>query len=184
MKIKNKKNTKKCVIKRKLKFQHFKNCLEVAQTKNKINHLDKNKTDIDSLKEFVKNNKVISITQQRFKTERYNVFTEKINKIALSSNDDKIIQSIDSIETYVHEASKDLVCKKEEIKCNNIIKQCLTLIVLKKKIIEHNPNWPEIPDHPFRILITGGSGSGKTNALLKLLNNEPDIDKFILNQKI
>ena len=62
MKIKNKKNTKKCVIKRKLKFQHFKSCLEVAQTKNKINHLDKNKTEIDSLKEFVKNNKVISIT--------------------------------------------------------------------------------------------------------------------------
>ena len=50
--------------------------------------------------------------------------------------------------------------------------------------MEHNPNWPEIPDHPFRILIIGGSGSGKTNALLKLLNNEPDIDKFILNQKI
>ena len=104
MKIKNKKkkNTKKCVIKRKRKFQHFKNCLEAAQTKNKINHLEKNKTDIDSLKEFVKNNKVISITQQRLKTERYNVFTEEINKIALSLNDDKIIQSIDSIETYVH----------------------------------------------------------------------------------
>ena len=29
---------------------------------------------------------------------------------------------------------------------------------------EHNPNWPQIPDHPYRILLTGGSGSGKTNS--------------------
>ena len=39
-------------------------------------------------------------TQQRFKSERRNVFSEKINKIALSSNDGKKMQSIDSIETY------------------------------------------------------------------------------------
>ena len=43
-----------------------------------------------------------------------------INKMALSSNDDKIIQSIDSIETYPYGMSKDLICKKEKIKCNNI----------------------------------------------------------------
>ena len=48
---------------------------------------------------------------------------KKINKIALSSKDDKIMQSIDSIETYAHGTSKVLVCEKEEIKCNNIIKQ-------------------------------------------------------------
>ena len=29
---------------------------------------------------------------------------------------------------------------------------------------EHNPEWPEIPDHPYRVLIVGGSKSGKTNA--------------------
>ena len=34
----------------------------------------------------------------------------------------------------------------------------------------HNPNWPYIPDHPYRILIIGDSGSGKTNALLNLIN--------------
>ena len=62
-------------------------------------------------------------TQQRFKRERHNVSTEEINKISLSSNDDKRMQSIDSIEIYTHRTSKDLVFKKEEIKCKNIIKQ-------------------------------------------------------------
>ena len=45
---------------------------------------------------------------------------------------------------------------------------------------EHNLKWPYIPDHPQRILIIGGSGSGRTNTLLNLINNEPDIDKIYL----
>ena len=49
--------------------------------------------------------------------------------------------------------------------------------MLQKKTKEHNLNWPEIPDYPYRILIAGGSGSGKTNVLLNLINHEPDIDK-------
>ena len=49
--------------------------------------------------------------------------------------------------------------------------------------IEHNPKWPYIPDQPYRILIIGGSGSGKTNALLNLINNQPDIDKIYLYAK-
>ena len=48
---------------------------------------------------------------------------------------------------------------------------------------EHNPKWPYIPDHPYRILIVRGSGSGKTNALLSLINNQPDIDKIYLYGK-
>ena len=48
---------------------------------------------------------------------------------------------------------------------------------------EHNLNWPNIPDHPYRILIVGGSGTGKTNTLLNLINNEPDIDKIYLYAK-
>ena len=40
---------------------------------------------------------------------------------------------------------------------------------------EHNLKWPYIPDNPYRILTTGGSGSGKTNASLNLINNQPDI---------
>ena len=49
--------------------------------------------------------------------------------------------------------------------------------------IEHNLKWPHIPDHPYRIFIIGGSGSGKTNALLNLINNQPDIDKIYLYAK-
>ena len=79
--------------------------------------------DLDSCKELVKNNKLILKAQQRFKSERHNVFTEEINKIALSSNDDKRMQSIDSIETYSYRTNKYLVCKKEEIKSSNIMKQ-------------------------------------------------------------
>ena len=47
----------------------------------------------------------------------------------------------------------------------------------------HNLNWPYIPDHPYRILIIGGSGTGKTNALLNLIHNQPDIDKIYLYVK-
>ena len=47
----------------------------------------------------------------------------------------------------------------------------------------HNLKWPYIPDHPYRILIIGGSGSGKTNALLNLINSQPDIDKIYLYAK-
>ena len=42
---------------------------------------------------------------------------------------------------------------------------------------EHNETWPCIPDHSYRIIIIGGSGSGKTNALLNLVNEQHDIDK-------
>ena len=48
---------------------------------------------------------------------------------------------------------------------------------------ERNKNWPYIPDHPYKILITGGSGSGKTNLLLNLIENQPDISKIYLYAK-
>ena len=100
-----------CHKKKTIKFENYKNCFEAIQLENKIKL-----TQIDKVKSTLK-------TQQRFKSERHNIFTEEINKIALSSNDHKRMQSIDSIETYAYRTSKLLVREKEEIKCSNIIKQ-------------------------------------------------------------
>ena len=66
--------TKKCVIKRKLMFKNYKDCQS--------------------------NNKIILKQQQRFKSDYHNVYTEQINKIALSSNDDKRLQTFEKITTY------------------------------------------------------------------------------------
>ena len=49
--------------------------------------------------------------------------------------------------------------------------------------MKHNLNWPYIPDHPYRVLIIGGSDSGKTKTLLNLINKQPDIDKIYLYAK-
>ena len=78
-KYKKEKGIKKCVIKRKLKFENYKNCFEKTQLENKIHYLEKNKVGIDNIKkdleEFIRNNKSILKIQQRFKSERHNVFT-------------------------------------------------------------------------------------------------------------
>ena len=52
--------------------------------------------------------------------------------------------------------------------------------ISKEDIKEHSPDWPTISDHPYWKLIIGGSRCGKTNALLNLINHEPDIDKINL----
>ena len=54
----------------------------------------------------------------------------------------------------------------------------------KENLSKHNPNWPQIPDHPYRILIVGNSVSGKTNSLfcLKVINQI--LIKFINTLKI
>ena len=55
--------------------------------------------------------------------------------------------------------------------------------IVNENKIKHNKNWLYIPDHPYRILITGSSGSGKTNVLLNLTENQPDINKLYLYTK-
>ena len=55
--------------------------------------------------------------------------------------------------------------------------------ITKENNKEHNEKWPYIPDHPYRILIIGGSGSGKTNALLNLINEQYNIDRIYLYAK-
>ena len=143
------KSTKQCVIKRKPKLEDYKSCLKATQL-----NLEKTKIYIDNSKEFIKNGKLISKIQKWFKTEWHNAFTEEIKKIALSSNDDKKMQTIDSIETYAYGKSKDLVSDNEEIKCNNnntIPKKINFDDVVKESIEEHKPNWSQIPDHPYKI---------------------------------
>ena len=81
------KGTKKCVIKRRLMFKNYKDCLL--------------------------NNKIILQSQQRFKSDHHNVYTEQINKIALSSNDDKRLQTFDKITTYPYGTNAFKVCESE-----------------------------------------------------------------------
>ena len=81
------KGTKKCVIKRRLKFNDYKDCLL--------------------------NNETILNSQQRFKSERHDVYTEENNKIALSSNDDKRLQTLDRITAFTYKKSAGKVCKIE-----------------------------------------------------------------------
>ena len=55
--------------------------------------------------------------------------------------------------------------------------------ITKEETKENNPNWQQIPDHPYKILIIRGSASGNSNLLLNMISHEPDIDKFCLNGK-
>ena len=102
MKVKKQKVQKTVSQEEKLHFKIINTQLEAAQIENKINHLEKNEIVLNSSKEdkkeFVKNNKLILKIQEKFRSETHNVFIEEIKKIALSSNDDKKSQLIDSIE--------------------------------------------------------------------------------------
>ena len=81
------KGTKKCVIKRRLMFENY----------------------TDSLF----NDKTILKLQQRFKSDCHNLYTEEINKIALSSNDGKRLQTSDRVTTYPYGANANKVCENE-----------------------------------------------------------------------
>ena len=85
--LKKVKGTKKSVIKRIFNFNCYKGCLF--------------------------KNEIILKSQQRFKSEAHNVYTEEINKIALSSNDDKGLQSFDRITSYPYGANAFKVCESE-----------------------------------------------------------------------
>ena len=83
------KGTKKCVIKRRILFETYTDCLF--------------------------NNKIILKSQQRFKSDYHEVYTEEVNKIALSSNDDKRLQTFDKITTYPHGINAFIVCECEMV---------------------------------------------------------------------
>ena len=84
----------KCVIKQRLKLSDYKDCLL--------------------------NNEIILNSQQRFKSERHDLYTEEINKIALSGNDDKRLQTFDRITRYPYRISAGKVCKTELLSKVNI----------------------------------------------------------------
>ena len=88
------KGTKKCVTKRRLRFNDYKDCLL--------------------------NNQIVLKSQQRFNNERQGVYTEEINKIALSSNDDKRWKTFDRITSYPYGTSAGKVCKTELLSKVNI----------------------------------------------------------------
>ena len=104
--------------------------------------------------------KIILKSQQRFKSDYHNVYTEQINKIALSSNDDKRLQTFDKLTPYRTNAFK--ACEMEMLRK---YKQLILMMKAKSKTENENENktekWLYIPDHPYRILIIRCSGSGK-----------------------
>ena len=81
------KGTNRCIIKKKVMFEHYKDCLF--------------------------NDKTLIKLQQRFRSDHHNVHIEEVNKIALSSNDDKILQTYDKITTYPHGTNAFKVCESE-----------------------------------------------------------------------
>ena len=81
------KGTKKCIIKRRLMFENYKDCLF--------------------------NEKIIIKSQQRFKNDPHEEYTEEVNKVALSINDDKRLQTLDKITTYPHGTNAFKVCENE-----------------------------------------------------------------------
>ena len=105
----------------------------------------------------------------------------------MTANDDKRIQLIDLVETNKFGTNEGIIHRKEEIKWNNIIKEYekrLTTMMLEKKPQTNIIQIWQIPEHPYRILLIEGSGSGKTNALLNLIQQEDDDDDYSIIGKI
>ena len=81
------KGARKCIVKRELRFKNYKDSFS--------------------------NNKIILKSQQRFKSDHHMVYTEEVNKIALSSNDDKRLQTFDKVTTYPYRTNAFKVCESE-----------------------------------------------------------------------
>ena len=84
------KGSKKCVIKRKIMFENYTDCLF--------------------------NDKIILKSQQRFISYLHNMYIEEVNKISISSNDDKRLQTFDKVTTYPYGANAFRVCESETLK--------------------------------------------------------------------
>ena len=71
-------------------------------------------------KDCLLDNEIVLKSQQRFKSEAHNVYTEEVNKISLSSNDDNILQTYDRITPYPYGTSAGNICKTEMLSKVNI----------------------------------------------------------------
>ena len=85
--MKKAKGVKRCVIKRRLMFENYKDSLF--------------------------NNKTIMWSQLRFKSDHHNVYTEEVNKIVLNSSDNKRLQTFDRISTYLYGTNAFKLCESE-----------------------------------------------------------------------
>ena len=76
----------------------------------------------------------------------------------------------------------DKSCSKCDLVSDGVVifihYKIINLDSITNKNKKHNEKWPYIPDHPYRIKIIGGFGSGETNALINLINKQNDIDKI------
>ena len=78
-------------------------------------------------------NQIILKSQQKFKSEAHNVYTEEINKVGLSSNNDKRLQTFDRITSYPYGTSVLKVCKRELLSKYKLLS--LMFIQMKKQNI-------------------------------------------------
>ena len=82
-------------------------------------------------KDCLLNNKTVYRPQERFKSYNHDVYTEEVNKIALSSNDDKRLQTFDRITTYPYGTNAFKVCESEMLEVKITIKYSITTINIK-----------------------------------------------------
>ena len=78
------------------------------------------------------NNKIIYRSQERFKSYNHDVYTEEVNKIALSSNDDKRLQTFDRIKTYPYGTNAFKVCENEMLEVKDLFLKNYNKIVLQQ----------------------------------------------------
>ena len=131
------KGIKKCIIKRELTLKSYEDCLF--------------------------NDTIILKSQQRFKSDCHNVYTEQTNKIALSSKDDKRLQTYPYGTNTFKVYESEMSTKMQMINFDDHANENKT---------QHNLKWPHIPDHSYRILITGGSRSGEKKCIIEC-NKQP-----------
>ena len=109
--------------------------------------------------------KILRHTMKRIGSKNHNLGTYETNKRSLSCFDDKRYILKNGINTLAY-GHKDIMINLDSITNENNKKR--------------DEKWPYIPDHPYRIIIRGGYGSGKTNALINLINEQNDIGKIYL----